>query len=126
MTDASCLSREILVAEDIEEIRETVASLLRFRGFQVTTAEDGAVAWQIFKKHPVSMVLVDLLMPELDGRHLVSRIKKMHPETFILLITGGDPAGAYALYREGLVDKVLIKPCGIKEIIEIFENAGGS
>jgi len=126
MIETSCLSREILVAEDVEEIRETIASLLRFRGFQVTTAENGAVAWEIFKNHPVLMVLVDLLMPEVDGRQLAHRIKQSSPQTFILLITGGDPAVAYSLYRQGLVNKVLIKPCGIKEIIEIFDKAAGS
>lgn len=123
MIETSCLSREILIAEDVEEIRETIASLLRFRGFRVTTAENGAVAWQRFKRHPVSMVLVDLLMPEVDGRQLARRIKQIAPEAFILLITGGEPGVAYRLYREALVDAVLIKPCGIKEIIEIFDNA---
>lgn len=117
---------EILVAEDDEEIRETIASLLRYRGFQVTTARDGAAAWQIYKKHPVPRVLMDLLMPEVDGRELARRIKNAYPETFILLITGGDPPAAYNLYREGLVDKVLIKPCGIKEIAAIFDQAGKS
>ncbi|HHP7233532.1 MAG TPA: response regulator [Desulfobacterales bacterium] len=118
--------REILVAEDDEEIRETIASLLRHRGFQVTTAKDEAAAWQIFRKHPVSVVLMDLLMPEVDGRELARRIKNAYAETFILLITGGDPPAAYSLYREGLVDKVLIKPCGIKEIVTIFHKAGQS
>jgi len=122
MIETSCLSNEILVAEDVEEIRETIASLLRFRGFQVTTAENGAVAWRIFKRHPVGLVIVDLLMPAIDGRQLARRIRQTTPETFILLITGGDPGGAYALHREGLVDAVLIKPCGVKEIIEILDG----
>jgi DNA-binding response OmpR family regulator len=121
MIDTSCLAKEILVAEDVEEIRETIASLLRFRGFQVTTAENGAVAWRMFKRHPVSMVLVDLLMPAVDGRQLARRIKDISPETFILLITGGDPGVAYRMHREALVNAVLIKPCGIQEIIEIFD-----
>lgn len=123
MIETSCLAEEILVAEDVEEIRETIASLLRFRGFQVTTAENGAVAWRMFKRHPVTMVLVDLLMPAVDGRQLARRIKDISPDTFILLITGGDPGAAYRMHREALVNAVLIKPCGIQEIIEIFDNA---
>jgi DNA-binding response OmpR family regulator len=47
MTETSSLSVEILVVEDDEEIRETIATLLRYRGFQVTTAKDGAAAWYI-------------------------------------------------------------------------------
>ncbi len=60
--------RTLLVVEDDEAIRETLAELLHDEGFAVATAENGAVALSYLRSHePPALILLDLMMPVMDG-----------------------------------------------------------
>jgi DNA-binding response OmpR family regulator len=81
--------RTILVVEDDAPLRDTLAYNLRAEGYQVLTASDGVTALDIARQKPVSLVLLDLMLPRLDGLE-VCRQMRSKPETAdiaILMLT---------------------------------------
>lgn len=69
-------SRLVLVVEDDEDLRGTLAALLVIAGYRVETARDGSVAWDRLQLEPVPhAVVVDLNMPRIDGFALRDRMR---------------------------------------------------
>jgi two-component system alkaline phosphatase synthesis response regulator PhoP len=81
--------RTILVVEDDAPLRDTLAYNLRAEGYQVLTASDGVTALEIARQKPVSLVLLDLMLPRLDGLEVCRQLRSK-PETAdiaILMLT---------------------------------------
>lgn len=80
----------VLVVDDVEDIRENLAEILeQDLGLKAKKAENGLHALAILADHPISMLITDILMPEMDGIELVCEAKLKHPDLPILLISGG-------------------------------------
>jgi two-component system alkaline phosphatase synthesis response regulator PhoP len=81
--------RTILVVEDDAPLRDTLAYNLRAEGYQVLTASDGVTALDLARQKPVSLVLLDLMLPRLDGLEVCRQLRSK-PETAdiaILMLT---------------------------------------
>ena len=77
--------RKLLVADDEEMIREAVASYLESQGYQVFRAEIGEEALNILKREPISLVILDLMLPDLPGEEVCVRIRKQSRVPIIML-----------------------------------------
>lgn len=77
--------RKLLVADDEEMIREAVASYLESQGYQVFRAENGEEALNILKREPISLVILDLMLPDLPGEEVCVRIRKQSRMPIIML-----------------------------------------
>ena len=77
--------RKLLVADDEEMIREAVASYLESQGYQVFRAENGEEALNILKREPISLVILDLMLPDLPGEEVCVRIRKQSRVPIIIL-----------------------------------------
>lgn len=66
----------ILVVDDTALAREAVAKLLEYEGFSVLRAEHGRDAWALMYDHTPDLVLLDLMMPEMDGVTLLRMIRR--------------------------------------------------
>ena len=77
--------RKLLVADDEEMIREAVASYLESQGYQVFRAENGEEALNILKREPISLVILDLMLPDLPGEEVCVRIRKQLRVPIIML-----------------------------------------
>ena len=77
--------RKLLVADDEEMIREAVASYLESQGYQVFRAENGEEALNILKREPISLVILDLMLPDLPGEEVCVRIRKPSRVPIIML-----------------------------------------
>jgi two-component system alkaline phosphatase synthesis response regulator PhoP len=81
--------RTILVVEDDAPLRDTLAYNLRAEGYQVLTASDGVTALELARQKPVSLVLLDLMLPRLHGLEVCRQLRSK-PETAdiaILMLT---------------------------------------
>jgi len=78
----------ILVVDDEESIREGSARILARMGFQVYKASMGSEGLALLKQHPVSIVLLDLKMPGMDGMEVLGHIQRIDPEILVIIITG--------------------------------------
>ena len=77
--------RKLLVADDEEMIREAVAYYLERQGYQVFRAENGEEALNILKREPISLVILDLMLPDLPGEEVCVRIRKQSRVPIIML-----------------------------------------
>jgi phosphoserine phosphatase RsbU/P len=104
---------KVLVADDDAVSRSILKAMLERLGHQVSEAQDGRQAWEIFDRQPTRVVVSDWVMPALDGLDLCRRVRE-RPQTdyayFILLsgmMTGKDD---YRLAMDRGVDDFLTKP----------------
>jgi CheY-like chemotaxis protein len=66
----------ILIAEDDADIRETLADVLRDAGYQVAVAENGQVALDAMRDQQPCMLVLDLMMPEVDGWQVIGAMER--------------------------------------------------
>lgn len=78
----------LLLVDDEAHFRDAIARRLEKRGFTVSKAPDGGTALEILEKDPIDVVVTDVKMPGMDGIELLGRIKDLHPEIEVLLLTG--------------------------------------
>lgn len=78
----------VLVADDEAPIRLTLSDLLRRRGYEVTTAENGEAALALLHQRPFDLLLLDLKMPGLSGIEVARRGAELHPDAKIIILTG--------------------------------------
>ena len=78
----------ILVVDDEESIRETAAVILRMKGYEVVTAEDGLSALEVLSKSRPYILVSDLKMPRMDGFELLSVVRQRFPEIGVIVISG--------------------------------------
>lgn len=108
----------ILVVDDDPDALEIVGTFLESRGYRVLTAKDGKEALALLEEARPSLVLLDVMMPGMDGWE-VSRIIKNHPEysdTRVVMLTA---RGEFADKQEGLragADDYIVKPIRLQEL----------
>jgi len=113
----------ILVVDDEEVTRLSLAEILSLEGYQVASARSGEEALQKLEKETFDLVLADLVMKEVDGLQVMEAVKKLSPETVVIMLTAyGTLESAIRAMRQGAYD-YLIKPCGAQEIVASVESA---
>lgn len=105
---------KVLVVEDSPAVRMAIVDVLEGLGHAVTEAENGRYALDRLPDGPFELVITDVLMPEVDGIEVIKAIRRTHPGTRILAISGGAPnlPAGYALKLTEMfsADAVLYKP----------------
>lgn len=115
---------EVLVVDDDPITLKIMAAMMGKIGFAVRTAVDGAQALLNFSLEPCDFVLSDLQMPAVDGHQLGRKIKSLHPETRVVIMTGLSRMAVTGLMSDGCIDGWLFKPFGLEEL-EILINRIG-
>jgi DNA-binding NtrC family response regulator len=83
----------ILVVDDTQAVREIIKVLLMTAGHKVIMLEDGRGVAKVLDNQLVDLILVDLLMPEMDGFALIKEIRPKWPSLPIILMSGGNFSG---------------------------------
>jgi two-component system alkaline phosphatase synthesis response regulator PhoP len=112
------VQRTILLVEDDSTLRETVTYNLRADGYDVVTAADGVAALQIVRQRPISLVLLDLMLPRLDGLEVCRRLRSQ-PETAqipILMLTARGEETDKVVGLEMGADDYVTKPFSWNEL----------
>jgi PAS domain S-box-containing protein len=105
----------ILVADDEDLVRASLASALREQGYEVVETGDGGTVVEKVLADPAqfALVVLDLVMPVMDGREVLRRLREACPEVPVLVSTGYEPSG-----DEGLAGaELLIKPFSLEEFV---------
>jgi DNA-binding response OmpR family regulator len=108
---------KILVAEDNKNIRELIAKNLENNNFIVLKASDGQVAYEIYEKEHIDLVVTDVMMPNTDGIALSKLIREDNDEIPIIMLTA---LSSYEDKETGFatgIDDYLVKPVDMKELI---------
>lgn len=107
----------ILVVEDSERLRSSISKGLREAGFAVDAAEDGEVALQALARGPYDVVVLDLLLPRVDGRTVLARMRADGMRAHVLVLSAlGDVHDRVDGLRLG-ADDYLAKPFAFEELL---------
>ncbi|MEX2683986.1 MAG: ATP-binding protein [Candidatus Sigynarchaeota archaeon] len=116
----------ILVVDDDEGIRDTLADIFEENGFNVLLAQDGTIAKEKTSSTDVNVAIIDIMLPDMDGISLLKEIKRINPRCACMIITGhASLQNATKALKDG-ADGYFIKPVVIDEVLykirEIFEK----
>jgi two-component system response regulator AtoC len=107
----------ILVVDDEENVRHQLSSLLKLKGFQVESAEDGEKALAIFKKKPFDIVLCDVRMPGMSGMTFLEEVGGARSEAAVIIMSAyGDLELAREAVSKGASD-YFSKPYNNDEVL---------
>jgi len=89
---------QVLVVDDEETVRNAAARILRRLGFEVSTASDGMEALSIFRADPhrFDLVVMDLTMPNIDGKQALAELRALRPDVRAVLMSGFNQEEAYS------------------------------
>ncbi len=106
----------ILVVDDEEKIRAVIRKYAQFEGYQVTEAEDGMQAVELCKKENFDIIILDVMMPELDGFSTCREIHKFKDIPVLMLSARGEEYDRIHGFEIG-VDDYVVKPFSPKELM---------
>jgi DNA-binding response OmpR family regulator len=107
--------KNILAVDDEPKILEVLASYLESRGYAVFTAETGARALEIFGREAISLVLLDLMLPDISGEEICRRIRAKSRVPIIMLTAKVEENDLLEGLRIG-ADDYITKPFSLKEL----------
>lgn len=117
--------RTVLVVDDEDVIRETVREVLTDEGYRVVAAPDGSRVMSLVAKEHPDVVLLDIWMPEMDGIVLLKQIRREHPESRVIMISGhGSIQTAVTATKLGAFD-FIEKPLSLDGLLATIERACG-
>ena len=107
---------KILVVDDEPKIREVIREYAEFSGFEVTEAEDGMSAVGLCKLNDYDLIVMDIMMPKLDGFSACKEIKKFKDIPTIMLSARGEEYDKLFGFELG-IDDYVVKPFSPKELM---------
>lgn len=119
------MPKRILVIDDEESVRFVVKEMLEFEGYEVTTAPNGKVGLQLFRKDPTDLILTDIFMPEMEGLETIRELHRDFPQLKIIAMSGGGESGMLSFLsfakRFGAL-RTLRKPFSREELLETVQE----
>lgn len=79
----------ILVVDDDHQVRDMLRRMLERAGYEVDEAPDGRAAIELYRKTPADLVILDILMPEMEGVETMLTMRRRDPGVKIIAISGG-------------------------------------
>ena len=110
------MDERILVVEDDPSIRETASIGLERAGFRVTTASDGREGLLRARRDPVDLVVLDVMLPELDGLSVLRELRRESPLPVVMLTARSDTTDIVVGLELG-ADDYVTKPFDIPELV---------
>lgn len=117
MTRADGSPIHVLVVDDEPGLTELVSMAVRYEGWRVSTAEDGASAIRQFRHAPPDVVVLDIMLPDINGLEVLRQLREAQPKLPVLLLTA----------RESLEDRIagltaggddyVTKPFSVEELV---------
>ncbi|GAT65875.1 two-component system response regulator [Planomonospora sphaerica] len=107
----------ILVVDDEPALREALQSSLEYEGYRVGLASDGQAALEVLEREPYEVVLLDVMMPRLDGLTACRRLRAAGNHVPVLMLTARDAVGDRVSGLDAGADDYLAKPFELDELL---------
>src|SRR5271166_6354315 len=111
------IAMRLLVVDDEASVREALALVLDLSGFEVATAVDGREAIRALAADSPDAVILDVLMPGLDGLEVCRRMRAVGDRTPVLMLTARAEVSERVAGLEAGADDYLVKPFASEELI---------
>lgn len=116
-------SYSVLIVDDNKGTRQSISSYLGARGITCLSAEDGEHALAAIEAHHPDVVLLDIMMPGLNGIEVAGRIAKLDPQPKVILMSGYADAMSEATKAKLNVYRTIWKPVPLKQLGHFLELA---
>lgn len=107
----------VLVVEDDSAVRDALERALSFEGYNIETATDGAVALSMMRAKPRDLVILDVMMPHVDGIETCRRIRAAGDSVPILMLTAKTSVGDRVEGLDAGADDYMAKPFALDELL---------
>jgi len=114
------LGTRILVVDDEESVGIGMSEILKDDGFEAAYVINGREAVRAVTENPFNLVFMDIIMPDMNGLETFREIKRIRPETRVILFTGYFRDAEDVILqgvKEGMIDEFIRKPYFADEII---------
>lgn len=108
---------KLLVVDDEPNIRDLLAASLKFAGFQVTTAGDGRSALHTARGESFDLIVLDVMMPDMDGFTVIRRLRAAGIQTPVVFLTARDDVADKLTGLEEGGDDYVTKPFSLEELV---------
>lgn len=124
------MKKRILLVEDEERLMEVVKLNLELEGYEVATANDGKKALDVFHEGPFDLILLDVMLPQMDGFSVCRSIRLENRKVPILFLTAKNSAQDRVMGLKIGGDDYLIKPFDLEELLlrvqRLLERSNGN
>ncbi|QDZ38487.1 response regulator transcription factor [Euhalothece natronophila Z-M001] len=107
---------KILIIEDDERLSELIAEDLGDQNYTVETAQDGLSGWELASSFHYDLILLDIMLPKLDGISLCQRLRSQENTTPVLMLTARDTTTDKVVGLDAGADDYLVKPFELQEL----------
>lgn len=114
--------QRILLVEDEEHLLEAIKLNLELEGYKVTTANDGKKALKVFKEERFNLIILDVMLPEIDGFQVAETIRLENTEVPIMFLTAKNTSEDKVTGLKKGADDYLVKPFNLEELILRVNN----
>ncbi len=112
----------ILLAEDDNDMRRFLAKALENAGYDVVSFDNGKSAYERLREEPFTLLLTDIVMPEMDGIELARKATELDPDLKVMFITGFAAVALNPDSRAPKDAKVLSKPFHLRDLVNEVER----
>jgi diguanylate cyclase (GGDEF)-like protein/PAS domain S-box-containing protein len=108
---------KVLVVDDDQRMVKTVCDVLKVKGYEVLTAENGAQGLALLGENPVDLVLIDIGLPDIPGLAVLDRVRTGYPATEAIILTGSATLDSAIEATNRGAFSYLIKPYEIEQLL---------
>ena len=117
-------SPKIIIVDDNDLIRTLLRGILRAEDWDIIgEARNGTAALELIEMSKPDIVLLDVLMPEMDGLETLQNIKQQYPEIIVVMITGSPSKDNVKESIEGGASGFIVKPFNSAKVLETLKRA---
>lgn len=107
----------ILIVDDESRVTSALRRVLAYEGYQVTTAANGEMALEQVHSRPPDLVILDIMLPGIDGLEVCRRLRTAGDQLAILMLTARDAVADRVIGLETGADDYLVKPFALEELL---------
>jgi two-component system, OmpR family, response regulator len=107
----------VLVVDDEPSLAELLARVLRYEGWEVETAATGAAAIRTARRFGPDAVVLDVMLPDIDGLHVLASLRADHPSVCVLFLTARDSVEDRVAGITAGGDDYVTKPFSLEEVL---------
>ena len=114
------MTARVLIVDDDDDVRTSVAGALQLQGYTIEEARDGAEGLAAVERRCPDLVITDMVMPRLDGLGLLKALQQAAPDLPVIVLTGhGSLENVLQAMREGALFDYLLKPLPNLAMLEV-------
>jgi CheY-like chemotaxis protein len=116
------MTHKILCVEDNPQNMRLVRKILQHKGYEVIEAENGVRGVELALEGEADLILMDINLPDIDGREATQRIKIAHPDIPIIALTANAMYGDEERMLSAGCDGYISKPISKDDLLELVEK----